>query len=239
MARRWFRRGLWSAGVALLSALGWVFFFPVPLGWAVRAVLPHALPPGNQLGLQLEALTLRWRWGDAALRLEIEGIAVRERAVPLATVKSITVEVNKAGLWQGHYAPAAVVVKGATVAVDLRPVVVPAVEPSRPVGRALAAGAKLPGAAGGAWLAPWLAFLPKETQPVSIRVEDLRASIRNEAGEVPWAFGLIETKARRKEEKFLCEFSAALAGKGPVPTVTIEAEMPCQHRPETHLLPPV
>lgn len=217
MRRLWFRRWLIFAGCGLLVALTWFFFFPVPLGWAVRFAAKHALPAEARLAVQFESATLRWRWSEPALRLVIRGAAVEAAGRPLATVAVLNVDIDKKGLGGAHLTPTFVELLEPRLSVDLAALLAPAgaaapARPARTSGR-------------GSVLAPFLAFLPTETRPARIRISGLQLALRNTAGRADWKFATIETSATRRGSRVRLDLSAAMAGPAPAPRVALEAEM--------------
>ena len=226
MTRKWFRRSLVGLAGILVGATAWFLFLPVPLGWVVRFAVGRALPPEESLTIAVDAVTLRWRWGNPALSVAIAGGTLREKAQPLGSVDTVMIEVDKTGLWQGHYTPTRVDVTNPQLTVDLRPGALIAKRAGVPQPTAAATAPRPVLPAGGAVLAPFLAFLPTETQPVLLQLTGLTVDLRNEAGAAKWNFGPIETRATRSGKQVRVEFTAAMAGGTLAPAVALQFEMP-------------
>ncbi len=200
--------------------VGWVLFFPVPLGWAARLALSRTLSAEGPLQVGLEAATFRWRWGDSALAVEVLGLNAAARGRPLATWRGLVIEVPKAGLWHRRFAPSQITLSDPHVTLDQTPtgalalVAPPAAKPEA------AAPAATPD------LGPLAPVLPAPGGATKLVLEGVTVQLRNGAGETRLPFGRIETTLARSADGALAlDLSLPLTAGPTSPRLTARASL--------------
>lgn len=93
----------WLATGCLATA-GIAAFLPLPLGplvdWFARTAISDP-----QLRVTVDAATVKWRFGEPELLLELEGLRVRNDDEPQAVVATTRLRFLKANLWRGRFIP--------------------------------------------------------------------------------------------------------------------------------------
>lgn len=214
------RRFAWFVAVVSVVLAGWVFFFPVPLGWAARMGMARALPADGPLQVGLESATFRWRWGDSALSLEVIGLSATAGGRPLATWRGLIIEVPKAGLWQRRFAPAQITLRDPRVTLDqtstgaLALVAPPGAKPEATTSSAPPD------------LGPLAPVLPAPGGATKLILEGVIVQLRNGAGEVRLPFGRIETTlARLADGALALDLSLPLTAGLTSPHLTAHASL--------------
>lgn len=215
------RRLAVAAAVLAAATLVWLLFLPVPVGWACRLAASRLLPRDAGISVAIDAATLRWLWGESALRLEVAGVTVQAGAEIIGRIGPIRIEVDKAGLRQRHGLPAAVAIERAQLRLDFRPggvgarwlgtMLVEAAAPARAPFRPL----ELPEAA-----------LPREGRPVVLRLGTLGIETINARGDTDWSCGPLTARVQRRGRDLGAEVTLQLAREGAAPPVTIAASVP-------------
>lgn len=219
---RFKRHGLILIGGGLLTAAVWLFCFPVPVGWAVRAGLRRALPADAPVSVLLDGATLRWQLGKSSLRVDLGGVAVRRGGEPLADMGAVVLEIDKRGLRQGRYAPVLVDLVEPRLVADLRTL------PGAETADAAAVAPAMPEPAASfstAQLGALAALLPDAERPAVIRANGLKLTVRNRGGVAEWEFPTLETRAVREAKNVKVEFDAALAGESPAPAAAVRVSL--------------
>lgn len=207
-------------GALGIIGLAWGLFFPVPLGWAARIAVARSLPASDPLRLEIGGATFRWRFGKPTLAVEVRGLAATQGGQPLARIPSVVVEVPKAGLWHGNFAPAQITVSEPALTLDQTRPAAPAPATAPATGPTPVAGAGVPD------LAALSSVLPPAGASSRLTVNALLVHLRTAVGETNIPVAVTEViVSRDSANRLQAEVALRLTPAAPVPLFTARATL--------------